>query len=153
MKVPNFLKKTIAGVPIWFLLSVAIVLGAVYTVSQTISITAKEPFTSYIIEPTKFELYPGEEGTVQLKITNEAPVEYGIVVDITPTITGPCIWQGYDSVDGIVITAYSPSQGKFNIGTGEGYINYTLSLPTDVEAGTECSVELSYSITRGPLFS
>jgi hypothetical protein len=152
MKIPSFLKKTIAGIPVWFLLSVAVALGAVYTVSKTISVSAKEPF-SIIVEPTALNFYPGEYGLVKLKINNHASVTYGITVSTTADVEEPCVWEGYNSVDGQVINVVDADQGKFNIAPGEGFIAYKVSLPADAEGTATCSVSLSYTIERGAPFS
>jgi len=140
--------KTIAALAVISVVAIA----ATYTVTQSILVTAQEPFSTTEVTPATITLYPGETKTVQLHITNDAPVTYGIVVTVTPSITGDCSWEGYQGVEGS-ITAYDAANNKFNIATGDGYINYGVSLPANADGSATCTIDLSYSIERQAEFT
>jgi hypothetical protein len=145
MKFTNFLKKTIAGIPVWFLLSVAVALGAVYTYTGVVSVQAKEPFPTILVTPTSVNLFPGESRLITISIKNIAPVTYGITVNTS--ITEPCSIE-FNSVDGTITHI---EENKFNITQGWGYIKYNLALPADAEGDATCSLDIS--IERGAPFS
>ena len=142
-------KKLLVGLT----LAAVIAAAATYTLSQNISITAKEPL-ELSIGPTEFELYPGEEAIVKVSITNKAPVDYGLIVATTGDVTdGPCVWQGYAGVEGDV-TEFDVANGKFNIAaSGSGAVDYKIKLPEDADGSATCTVSIAVDITRGAVWS
>jgi len=142
MKNQSFLKKAVFGVPVWVLLSVALVSAAVYTMTS-VSITAKEPFSTISASPTSIELYPGEYQDITETITNDAPVEYGII--ISHSGYAPCTLS-YVSVDGTVMTEYDTSDVnalKVNLKQGTGTATVRIKLPDDAPGTATCSLSIN----------
>ena len=151
--------KTIAALAVMSVVAIA----ATYTVTKTISLTVNEPFTTKEITGLgdSETIYPGQVKQFLLHITNDADVEYGITVTLTPQVPESCqnyVSIEYDSVPEQVgdednaVEEIDGDNGKFNIGDGEGYIRYNLTVSHSAPAGGCEGITVTYSIERGAPF-
>ena len=107
-----------------------VAIAATYTVTKTVTLTVNEPFTTKEITGLSSDetLYPGQVKQFLLHITNDAPVEYGITVTLTPQVPESCqdfVSIEYDSVpeqvgdEDNVVEEINGDNGEFNIGSGK----------------------------------